>query len=227
MSYLLLVGEGVSETGTDFREGFFSCLLSQLAAGDDHALPELLGVRPWDAAHLPTCHYRSGLELARTVQLDSPQPHGMERAAARALRAAQILQCDAVVLLVDNDHQRERRAELDRGFADCPLPHAHSVAKEMLESWLLADPEALSPVVVTLSKPPENIWGAKRDPQSEYPKNVLRRALTEAGIGFAEVLGNWAVSRAAPRAPLLCAFCRMIVVELLSNHTLCRPLHWD
>jgi hypothetical protein len=64
------------------------------------------------------------------------------------------------------------------------------VPKEMIESWLLADPSAYSgisqnqelPQNPKLPSKPEDIFGDKNDPQSKYPKSYLERVLNQFGL---------------------------------------------
>jgi hypothetical protein len=63
------------------------------------------------------------------------------------------------------------------------------VPKEMIESWLLADVKALNSLdnisegllPINQSPRPEGLWGPKEDPDSNYPKNYLTRALNKLG----------------------------------------------
>ena len=62
------------------------------------------------------------------------------------------------------------------------------VPKEMLESWLLADVKAVNSVGngidhVDQSPLPETLWGNEDDPNSDYPKNYLKRNLNELNVG--------------------------------------------
>ncbi len=61
------------------------------------------------------------------------------------------------------------------------------VAVKMIESWLMADPESFDKAFGKLKnrkanqifpKNPELEWGAKTDPQSNYPKNQIKRILS-------------------------------------------------
>jgi hypothetical protein len=57
----------------------------------------------------------------------------------------------------------------------------------MTESWLLADIVAINSVGngnihIDLSPDPETLWGDKDDPNSNYPKNYLRRILQQLGL---------------------------------------------
>jgi hypothetical protein len=61
------------------------------------------------------------------------------------------------------------------------------VPKEMLESWLLADVKAINKLGdgkrnIDQSPEPEDLWGDKNDPNSNYPKNYLIRNLAELGL---------------------------------------------
>lgn len=59
------------------------------------------------------------------------------------------------------------------------------VALKMIESWLLADPRAFEklfgkwPTNPRLPAKPELIWGDKEEPQSDFPKNYLKRVLNQ------------------------------------------------
>ena len=224
MSKWLLVGEGPSEIGTPDRGRFLQVLLAQLADGNDASLATALGCAAWEPVALPEIDARKAARLAPLASVPAPQPKGMALIGARAWRAAQILQCDAVVVLVDHDHQPGRRDELQAGFTGCQVPYAGGVATEMLEAWIIADGEVLSsPIQIT--KQPEDIWGDRRDPASEHPKRVLQRALADAGVEFHDVLDNWSVTRAARRAPWLRDFCRQLVT-LLCDRQLCTPKAW-
>lgn len=55
------------------------------------------------------------------------------------------------------------------------------VPKEMTESWLLTDEQAyiiaFGSIPEHLPKEPEEIWGKKDDPDSNYPKHVMKHVL--------------------------------------------------
>lgn len=59
------------------------------------------------------------------------------------------------------------------------------IPKAMIESWLLADEKAFikvfgkKPSHPPLPKKPESLWGKKSDPESNYPKNVLKRIVSQ------------------------------------------------
>ena len=59
------------------------------------------------------------------------------------------------------------------------------IPKAMIESWLLADENAYlkvfggKPSKPPLPKEPESLWGKKEDPISNYPKNFLKRIVSQ------------------------------------------------
>jgi len=59
------------------------------------------------------------------------------------------------------------------------------IPKAMIESWLVADENAYlkvfgkKPSKPSLPNKPENLWGKKSDPESNYPKNVLKRIVSQ------------------------------------------------
>jgi hypothetical protein len=68
-------------------------------------------------------------------------------------------------------------------FSDCVDTYSclAIVPKEMTESWLLADEQAYIAAFGCkpeyLPKEPEEMWGKKDDPDSNYPKHVMERVL--------------------------------------------------
>jgi hypothetical protein len=205
----LVVGEGPSELGTEDRTGFAQRLVAALCAGAESELTQALSTVPRPAATCPD------MRPLRTAQLGlwdkevrSPKPKGMGLISARACRAAKALQCDAIVVLVDRDHKSERRSELDQGIEGCPQPRAVGVATEMLEAWILADPDILREAGISLPKKPEELWGDRKDPESNHPKHVLSRvqsALRDKHLY--DTMDRWSLTRALGDAPSLRAFC--------------------
>lgn len=61
---------------------------------------------------------------------------------------------------------------------------------KMIENWLLADSSAYMKIFGKISKQipakPELIWGAEDDPESDYPKNLLKRVLNDVSDGEEE-----------------------------------------
>jgi hypothetical protein len=136
----------------------------------------------------------------------------MALVAARALRSAQIQQCDAVILLIDGDHKSsERREEVERGLAGAVVPTAGGIAKETVEAWLLAD-EGLFPFEVHRNRHPEDLWGRPNDGNGNHPKCVLKRALRQNhDRTISDAMERWDLARATRRAPSLCDFCARLI----------------
>jgi hypothetical protein len=59
------------------------------------------------------------------------------------------------------------------------------VPKEMIESWLLADDKIYSDFKTSPRLPPcpEELWGDRHNPDSNYPKHILEHILKDAGLG--------------------------------------------
>jgi hypothetical protein len=55
------------------------------------------------------------------------------------------------------------------------------VPKEMTESWLLYDPNAYPQIPSNPALPtrPEELWGEKHNPNSKYPKNYMKKILSQ------------------------------------------------
>jgi len=119
---------------------------------------------------------------------------------------------------LDADHDGETRLhELKEGTSSSGVHHrtAIGIAREMVESWLLADAS-----LMMHSLPPDkgcdDLWGAKSDPTSNYPKHVLRRCILEPrGWTHRNAVQAFNPSRARSQSPSLHAF--MAEVESLAD----------
>lgn len=132
--------------------------------------------------------------------------------AARAAHFARLGKATAygTVLLVDNDNDRkqDRLAELRRGVENAGLSDrtAVGVARQMLEAWLLADEELLA-TALPPGKSCEELWGAKADRSSNYPKHVLARCVLEPrNWAHGQALDHWDPGRAQTRCKSLREF---------------------
>lgn len=71
-----------------------------------------------------------------------------------------------------------------------------AVALHMIESWILGDKNALENAFDVsipdnkMPNKPELIWGDKRDPESDYPKNYLKRLISETDKRYEDLEGN-------------------------------------
>lgn len=216
--YLLVVVEGPSE-----------------AHGED-ARGESGGIARNIVAHV------FGSEVAQNIRIDywrriprSPLRASAEgrRIGARAAQVryavtmANVTTAYGAVLLVDNDHLYEhgrstRLEELREGVESSGFAEraAYGVAQEMVEAWLLADPELLR-VSLPAGKCCEALWGDKRDPNANFPKHVLARCvLTPGQLSFSEAVCAWSVVRARPHARSLDAF--VSAIEALADRQYAR-----
>lgn len=142
--------------------------------------------------------------------------------AQRAVKAARMgkeTTAYGTILLLDNDHgTQDHLAEIRDALAareELPEHSAVGVAREMIEAWLLADPALCSPALLP-KRPPDALWGAKRDPSSNHPKRVLERiVLAPRGWRHRDATNAWDPARARPHSPSLDAF--MGEVEALAR----------
>jgi len=112
----------------------------------------------------------------------------------RSFRLAKILKCMNIAFHQDSGHQDFKvtyngiHKDFNSVLPDSIIRLA-IVPKEMTESWLLADVKAINllgdgTINVDMSKNPENLWGDKHDPNSNYPKNYLKRNLEKLGVEY-------------------------------------------
>ncbi|MDR1704174.1 MAG: DUF4276 family protein [Clostridiales bacterium] len=113
---------------------------------------------------------------------------------------------------MDADHDYDKRySELKEQFTNEMQEICHClviVPKEMIESWLLSDMDAFSPPInqKILPKKPEEIWGEENDPESNHPKNYLKRVLYSIGKQpnrdtYAEIAQNISIDVILKRCP--------------------------
>jgi hypothetical protein len=112
----------------------------------------------------------------------------------RSFQFATLSKCKHIGLHQDSGHQdfKEVYQGIHKDF-NAVLPGSIKrlaiVPKEMIESWLLADVTAINSlgdgtIHVDQSPNPETLWGNKDDPESNYPKNYLKRNLEKLGVEF-------------------------------------------
>lgn len=221
---VFVVAEGPSELGdlaadSSFRrtssseEGFLRPILRRLVAG--RADLDLTGAKVSKIL-------RPGLSEPRDV---------LGQRARQALAMAQFAGCRALVFMVDTDREqgvkrtdsegrglRAARLEaIEAGFRaarthDPTLAEVVTIAAvplRMLESWALADVNALSLAGGDASevpkRSPEKLWGKKQDPSSDYPKHALARVFGERSVSqatFADLARTMDIEVARRRCPL-------------------------
>jgi len=112
----------------------------------------------------------------------------------RSFKHAKILNCKNIAFHQDSGHQGFRKIyqDINKDFS-VVLPYSINrlaiVPKEMTESWLLADVKAINSlgdgtIHVDQSPNPETLWGDNLDPNSNYPKNYLKRNLKKLGVEY-------------------------------------------
>lgn len=87
----------------------------------------------------------------------------------------------------DNNTFEKIYKDITEGFSDYKnkVIGIPMIPKAMIESWLMADENAYlkvfgkKPSKPHLPKEPESLWGKKEDPNSNYPKNVLKRIVSQ------------------------------------------------
>jgi hypothetical protein len=137
----------------------------------------------------------------RVVRVHAGKGPGYFKKAIRCLLYAEEHRYDAMVLLIDQDNQPERRRQLSDAQGDIrhsSLPRAMGVAVVTFDAWMLADERALT---VVLSRPvqrqpdPEDIGnpkgacvGLRDQAESDLSLSVLYHGLSQ--IIDLEVLSN-------------------------------------
>ena len=119
-----------------------------------------------------------------------PQGHG-EKALASKIRAKSG-GYDLIVFMADADSRDQRdwrrvRAEILGGFARISgVANVPCVPMSTSESWLLADEHAWQKIgladLALLPTKPENIWGERKDPQSNHPHQFFQRVCIGAKV---------------------------------------------
>jgi hypothetical protein len=148
--------------------------------------------------------------------------------AAMALAIARSEGCQVVVFAHDVDREQgtkpgalERRrriaemhAQIEAGFASVHdaehICRLKATPLRMIEAWALGDAEAVAAVAgkhglrATIPSEPEEAWGDKRNPASDYPKCILKRVLDREPTAedFAEVAARSKVERLRSTCPL-------------------------
>lgn len=194
--WLLVVVEGPSEVGGDEeRRGAVTKLVARVFGTECAANSTVTYWRQVSGFRSPRRQQRTLRGFAAKAEflakLGAPTAYG-------------------TVLVVDNDRDtgQDRLDELQKGVKSAGLKQrsATGVAMQMLEAWLLADPELLS-TPLPAGSICETLWGAKNDPTSNYPKHVLRRCVLEPrSWTLDDAIEEWEPERARSNAGSLDAF---------------------
>lgn len=189
-AYVLVVVDGPSkargERGDDSAKGAVSRLVTEQLG----VTPPNLDVQYWHHAVGSVSPRRTGV----------PRLRGHAEKADRLLRRARTLGRCLCVFVLDADGKGARPLvdgvsyPVAPGLRQLPIKLAdlvewralvedsHAVAigiaVEMIEAWLLADPE-LAPRSASGAASAETLWGDKHDAKSNYPRHVVRRTVLE------------------------------------------------
>lgn len=119
-----------------------------------------------------------------------PHGHGVKALAAKLLAKAQ--GCDAVVYMLDTDSTdekrwREIRDEVSAGFDEVTgIPAVACIPMSASESWLVSDANAWKALGLSASyslhSKPEELWGARNDPDGGHPHQYFARICKEADV---------------------------------------------
>ena len=211
---VFIAAEGPSEIGDlshplpyrEGKEGYFQPLLRKLCGGRVQL--------KFDGAKIAS--------LPKARDLDVKKGHG--RKAAQALALARTAGARALVYVKDVDKlsgtkasarerrrkQRELREAIEAGFeaseADDGPQRIVATPCRMIENWALGDPDAfktLDAPAPKLPAAPEELWGDEKDPKSNHPKCVIRRALdrSPSARDFADLADASDVTRLAKSCP--------------------------
>ncbi len=172
---ILVVSEGVHELGGDSLDGALLTLSSRLLNFNENVSFEREKVS------------------SPKVRLHA-QPGQGGRYKKRALgwiRLAKREGYDAIVLVIDQDGDEERKQQFDQAQEDhrLPLPRALGVAIKMFDAWMLADEQALSEVLGMHIDPlpnPESEGDPKGKCESLRNEARLQLSLREMYAAIAE-----------------------------------------
>jgi hypothetical protein len=100
---------------------------------------------------------------------------------------------DALILLIDEDGQRERRQQFDnaQNYQKVNLPRAIGVAIHSFDAWFLADEKALSEVMNCQISPqpnPETISDPKKRCSDLRNESCCERSLRELYLEIAKII---------------------------------------
>lgn len=174
---ILLVGEGSAEYGRASHEGVLQPVLRRII---DASADEL----EFEARKVSSLPKRPGRPKGKR--------HALRGNAGKAFQAFRLAKRDhdALVFVIDADRKRQQREEdIQKGLrvaredsAAAALPVVVGLPKETLEAWLLGDAGAfersgLGSRPALPRKKTEELWGDRRDPESNHPKRVLERVV--------------------------------------------------
>ena len=159
---ILVVSEGKDELGTDVDSSALVALVRR-ELGDE---PKI------------------SLEPVSNQKFGIHKPPGKaaayEKRALACLRFAEREGFDALILVIDEDGQQERRTGIENAqkHASFQLPRAMGIAIRTFDTWMLADEVALSKVLNT------NVQRQKDPETIKNPKKHCKKILSDTGPDF-------------------------------------------
>lgn len=163
-------------------------------------------------------HWRTPIPLSSHRQ--PPRLFGYAEKVNRWIRLARVTgRYSILIFLADNDRFSDtpsRQDQLAAGIAaalhDDSPPHRpiviDGVAVEMIESWLLSDPELVAhKQSLPAGKCTEEFWGDERDQSSHHPKCLLlRHVCAPRHWDYSDCIQHWNVGKAVENSPSLRCF---------------------
>ncbi len=171
---VLVVSEGMHELGDDQLEGALVILSARLMHGSV----------TFDREKVSSTRVR--------VHTQPGKGGGYAKRALGWIRFAQREGYNAIILVIDQDGDRERERQFDRAQDDSRLllPRALGVAIKTFDAWMLADEQALSSVLETsidLPPAPESEGDPKRKCENLRNDAHSRLSLREMYAAIAKV----------------------------------------
>ena len=182
---ILIVSEGVHELGDNSLDGALVMLASRLLDGNVS----------FERKKVSSSEVRQHTQQGKDGRY--------EKRALGWIRLAEREGYDAIILVIDQDGDEERKRQFDRAQDDLrlSLPRALGVAIKTFDAWMLADEQALSAVLGThidLSPNPES----EDDPKSrcENLRNEARSQLSPRAM-YAEIAERTDMEKLEARCP--------------------------
>ncbi len=181
---VLVVAEGKHERGTGSSRGALDILVRRLLDNDPDIVLDRLANSNIHASH--------------------GRGKGCQKKAVRWMLEAAKREADAVVLLVDEDGNDERRREIDEAQASdlAAISRALGVAIRSFDAWMLADEQALSGVLgTTVQRQPdvESIRNPKAVCMSLLSDSHSSLTQTEVYSGVSEEVDLSTLAERCPR----------------------------
>ena len=183
---ILIVSEGVHELGDNSLDGALVMLASRLLDGNVSL----------DRKKVSSSEVRQHTQQGKGGRY--------EKRALGWIRLAEREGYDAIILVIDQDGDEERKQQFDRAQEDrrlSSLPRALGVAVKRFDAWMLADEQVLSEVLETRIDPLPNPE-SEDDPKGkcENLRNEARSQLSPREM-YAEIAERTDMEKLEARCP--------------------------